>query len=366
MNIFGMNHKLQTVAGTPSFYSLVSDSYLNHYHIITHPATCLLMASPEQIGFSCYQAMKAPTTAALRKLMSADSERLHRVDILTILRGGLNYPIEECCHECGIKVPNINFLSCERVITDGMIMGLDIKYEKIHTEPHCTLMIGDIIASGDTFRLCLDYVIKQFRTNGHDIRKIVFFTIGGTKAITMLEDFTTRLRQVWPTFEGFECVFYEGVFSVYEDKGVTGVNIPNIDFGWTNGTIAPEFRHYIFNYTHAPALLEKCIIYDGGARRYELDVHREEVTGYWKDLLKVSADMNMEEFLAEKIGHGHVTYEEWIALNNYEPTLDLKDLYDEEQAYMNQLRRRSLTNICKTRLAQLEEFFSNLSIEKAF
>ena len=59
----------------------------------------------------------------------------------------------------------------------------------------------------------------------------MFFTIGGTKAISIMEAFTREIRTFWPGFEGFYCVFYEGVFTVYEDKGVTGVNVPYIDFG---------------------------------------------------------------------------------------------------------------------------------------
>ena len=110
-----------------------------------------------------------------------------------------------------------------------MITGLDIKYEKLHIAKDITLMIGDIIASGDTLRLCLSQVVDRFRRRGGSLRRIVFFTVGGTKAIPLMERFTQEIRQYFPAFEGFCCVFYEGIFTVYEDKGVTGINIPDID-----------------------------------------------------------------------------------------------------------------------------------------
>ena len=31
-----------------------------------------------------------------------------------------------------------------------------------------------------------------------------------------------QIRSYFPQFEGFECFFYEGVFTVYEDPGATG------------------------------------------------------------------------------------------------------------------------------------------------
>jgi len=337
------------------FYSLASDSFLNKYHIVTDPGTCRLMASPEVVGFESYLSMLPPTVKALSILKERDSRALGRANILTILRGGLNYPIEESCHRCGIMVPDISFVSCERIIRDGVITGLDVKYEQIHTEPDCTLIIGDIIASGQTLSLCLKHVIERYKTAGHNIRKIIFFTIGGTKAISLMEGLTAEMRTYWPSFEGFECVFYEGIFTVYEDKGVTGVNIPDIDFGWKGGIVSPEFRRYVLEYSYAPALLEKCIIYDGGARRYQIGIHAEEVEGYWKDLLSVADKADYPAFIAEKTGYGKASYEEWLELSHYLPSEGLRAIYDREQAYTADLKTKSLRSICEARLEQIRQ-----------
>ena len=148
-------------------------------------------------------------------------------------------------------------------------------------------------------------------------------------------------------------MFFEGASTVYEDKGVTGVNIPMIDFGWKGGCISPEFREYILDYEYAPALLEKCIIYDGGARRYEIGDHFEEVIGYWEDLRKAAPAADYDAFLAEKVGYSHATYPEWLEICGYSADWNLEPLYNKEQKYLSDLRKHSLVEICETRLQQL-------------
>lgn len=79
-------------------------------------------------------------------------------NILSILRGALNYPLEESCYREHIRVHDISFLSSERVFENEEIAGLEIKYSKLTMVPDSTLMIGDIIASGETLIHCLRYV----------------------------------------------------------------------------------------------------------------------------------------------------------------------------------------------------------------
>ena len=278
-------------------YVLHAPEFSNKYYILSNPHTCRLMAYPEVTGFSSYLATLPSTEAAMRYLFPEGGD----VDILTILRGGLNYPIEQACHTCGIRVRDIHFLSCERIIEDKVITGLEIKYEKVFPAEARTLAIGDIIATGDTFRLCLKTIAEMFRERGGSIRRMIIFTIGGTRAIDLIEEMTTWMRGLFPGFEGFDCFFYEGIFTVYEDKGVTGINVPNIDFGWKGGIVSPGFRSFVME--NPETLLEKCIIYDGGARRYEIPLHFHEVLEYWEDMLHVAPKVDTHAFIAEKLGY---------------------------------------------------------------
>ncbi len=148
---------------------------------------------------------------------------------------------------------------------------------------------------------CLRYVTDFYRERGTKLRNIIIFTIGGTRGIDILENLTKEIREFWPEFEGFITVFYEGIFSTYQDKGVSGINLPDVDFYWKGGIVAPEFRRETLSM--CIPLFEKCIIYDGGARRYEIHEHVEEVLEFWEGILERADKIDFKELLDEKLGY---------------------------------------------------------------
>ena len=333
-------------------YELHSGQLVNRYFILSSEGTRRLMAFPEVVGFDTYRCMLSPTVAALQHLFPSGGEE---VDILTILRGGLNYPVEEACFQSGIRVSDIHFVSCERIIEDHVITGLEIKYEKLRVTKNRTLIIGDIIATGDTLRLCLDQVADRFRRRGGSIRKIIFFTIGGTRAIELMERKTEELRRIFPEFEGFECFFYEGIFTVYETTGVTGINVPDIDFGWKGGVVAPEFRRFVLD--HPYSILEKCIIYDGGARRYEIPVHFREVLEYWEGIWSRADRIEPGKLVGEKLGFEEpLSFEQWLAMNRFEDVKDegLSALWADETEFLRNAPALSLESIAMQRIQAIK------------
>ena len=279
-----------------SLYRLDAPQVTNQYFIVSHADSQRLLMHPEEVGFQTYLDTLPATVEAMKAIKEMPLAP-PSLDILTILRGGLNYPVEEACHKAGIQVNNMNFLSCERIIENKQILGLQIKYQKYNIVDNGTILIGDIVATGDTLRECFEYVIDKYRKRGAKLRRIIFFTIGGTRAFDLMESFTERLRKEWPDFEGFTCFFYEGIFSVYKDKGVTGVNVPNIDFYWHDSVLAPEYRHAVLQQDNV--LFEKCIIYDGGARRYEIPLHFSEVMEYWEGIRERAERIDLKALLEE-------------------------------------------------------------------
>ena len=332
-----------------SIYELQESGLSNHYFILSNPGTRHLMAFPEVVGYDSYLSMLPATVAALRHQFSLGKGG--DVDILTILRGGLNYPVEEACHRSGIRVRDIHFVSCERIIENHIITGLEIKYEKLRVKKDCTLVIGDIIATGDTLRLCLEQVIDRFRRRGGSIRRIVFFTIGGTRAIELMEEKTEEIRKIFPGFEGFDCFFYEGIFTVYTDQGATGINVPDIDFGWKGGVVSPEFRRYVLD--HPYSLLEKCIIYDGGARRYEIPVHFHEALEYWEGVWGRADRIDPVKLVGEKLGYDKpLKFGEWLRVNHFHDLMDesLKTLWADETALLENAAALSIEKIAMQRI----------------
>ena len=333
-------------------YRLAGGSFANSYYIISHEGTRHLMASPEVIGYDSYLAMCGATGDMLGWLRQQKATG-DSADIMTILRGGLNYPLEECCYRNGIRINNMDFISCERVIRNNQITGLDIRYTKLSAPKEITLMIGDIIASGETLARCIRYIIAEFKRLGGSIRRMIFFTIGGTRAIELFEELTPEFRFHWPEFEGITCIFYEGIFSAYKDKGVTGISWPQIDFFWKDGVISPEFRRYVLS--DDDALFEKCIIYDGGARRYEIPDHYHEVTEYWEKIKTVADEFKFKDFLDEKLGYPTpVSHEKWLKLNHYQKldSNEMAELYTFEREFASRSEDLSIRQIADRRLRE--------------
>ena len=336
-----------------SIYELHSPQFHNKYFILSGEGTRRLMAFPETVGFDNYLSLLPETVAALRHLFPSGWGG--DLDILTILRGGLNYPLEEACHRAGIRVRDMDFLSCERIIKDNVITGLEIKYDKLRIGKDRTLAIGDIIATGDTMKMCLERVVEYFHERGGSLRKIIFFTIGGTRAVTIMEDLTPRIKALFPGFEGFECFFYEGMFTVYEEQGVCGINLIDIDFGWKGGVVSPGFRRYVME--HPYSLFERCIIYDGGARRYEIPVHFEEVLGYWEGILERVDSISPIALTAEKLGYeGPLDYAAWLEATCFTelPSDGLQELWKMEQDFCRNAAKLNLREIITTRIKEIK------------
>ena len=341
-------------------YRLVGGNFLNEYFIVSEAETRKLMNHPEVVGYEVYTSLLNATSQMLYYLK--EQRKITSANILSILRGALNYPLEESCYREHIRVHDISFLSSERVFNEaGDMTGLAIKYSKLTMVPNSTLMIGDIIASGETLVQSLRYVTDYYRSQGAKLRNIVLLTIGGTHGIELLEKLTKEIREYWPDFEGFITIYYEGIFSCYEpgDTGVSGINRALIDFYWKGGIIAPAFRRQTLSMRDP--LFEKCTIYDGGARRYEIHEHIEEVLEFWNGILARADIIDKQALLEEKLGHKlPISYDDWVRESHYE-MLDEREtrwLYQQEKGFVESLKEISLEQIA---LQRIEEFTATLS-----
>lgn len=332
-------------------YRLDGGNYVNEYYITSEAETRKLLNTPEVVGYEVYNCLIPSTCQMLYYLK--EQKKVTTANILSILRGALNYPLEEACYKEHIRVHDISFLSSERVFAEDEMTGLEIKYSKLTMVPDSTLMIGDIIASGETLIHCLRYVTDFYREHGTKLRNIIIFTIGGTKGIDILENLTKEIREFWPEFEGFITVFYEGIFATYQDKGVSGINLPDVDFYWKGGIVAPEFRRETLSM--CSPLFEKCIIYDGGARRYEIHEHVEEVLEFWKEMLARADKIDFKALLDEKLGYATpISFEDWVKANHYEKISSSvnKWLYKQEQGYIQSMQDVTLKEIAEERIEQ--------------
>ena len=194
-----------------------------------------------------------------------------------------------------------------------------------------------------------------YRDHGAKLRNIIFFTIGGSQGLEVLEQLTAEIRKYWPDFEGFITIFYEGIFNCYEpgDMGVSGINRALIDFYWKGGIVSPEFRRQTLS--RRDPLFEKCTIYDGGARRYEVKEHIDEVLEFWNGILDRSDRIDKQALLEEKLGHSvSISYSDWLQDTHYGllPEKTTLWLYRQEKGYIEGIKDTSLKEIAGTRISE--------------
>jgi hypothetical protein len=133
----------------------------------------------------------------------------------------------------------------------------------------------------------------------------------------------------------------------------SGINLPDVDFYWKGGIVAPEFRRETLSM--CSPLFEKCIIYDGGARRYEIHEHVEEVLEFWEGIKERADKIDFKELLDEKLGYPTpISYEDWIKANHYQKVrpADAKWLYRQELGYIESMKDITLKELAEQRIGE--------------
>ena len=103
-------------------YRLEGENYVNEYYVTSEAETRKLLNTPEIVGYEVYNCLIPSTSQMLYYLK--EQKKVTTANILSILRGALNYPLEESCYREHIRVHDISFLSSERVFVEEEIAGL--------------------------------------------------------------------------------------------------------------------------------------------------------------------------------------------------------------------------------------------------
>ena len=115
--------------------------------------------------------------------------------------------------------------------------------------------------------------------------------------------------------------------------------------------MAPEFRRYILD--HPYSILEKCIIYDGGARRYEIPVHFHEALEYWEGVWGRADRIDTVKLVGEKLGfYKPISFAEWLDMTHFRDLMDetLKKLWADETELLENAAAISLETIATQRI----------------
>lgn len=274
--------------------------------------------------------------------------------ILYILRGGLNFPIEESCYAANIDVSGISFISSERSMNENTFDKIINNFSKMELADNGTLVIGDIIASGGTILNTINHIIKYYVEHNKRFRKLIIFTVGSKEALNIIKEIDLKIKKIWPDFIGISLIFYEGIFSTYINAGISGLNTPYIDFLYSGSYLAPEYRKKLFE--NPSAIFEKCVIYDGGERRFEPMKHQLMITQYWYKLKEVSVSINASAFINEKLGNQASSFHKWISYSGYGSLTsqeELQSIYEMEMLFLSNLNSDRFSYLCENRYLNL-------------
>lgn len=338
--------------------SILYQLSIDHTYIVSNPDVCELLCQPEIVGHQISELLLQPIVDILG-LFYRNGE-LENVNLMYILRGGLNFPIEEACCRDGICIKGVSFLTSERVFLDNQVSRIESTYRKVIPIDRATVIIGDIVASGETLKNAIKYVEEQYAVKEKEIKRIVVFAIGTINTLKAIEELGAQLKKRWNNFEGVWAVFFEGIFSTYADSGITNCNLQRVDFIMAGGFLSPEYRSSIFS--HPYSAYEKCPIYDGGARRFEQIDHIHSIMGYWRKIMTLPSEITPEALLSEKLGYCFsIGYEDWKQMNHYECINEsvAQELYEKEKTFVEQSRKESLLEIAKERLQVLRDYYMN-------
>lgn len=340
------------VGSTEIYYLEIADSMV---YIVSQKESRNLITHPELMGLDVHNSLLPATADFLSFFQKQD--RLGNINILNILRGGLNFPIEQSCALLQAAQPTVSFVTSERM-TIGENISLQMKYQKLIPITDATIIVGDIIASGSTLRNVIVYMADYYDDCGKMPRNIIVFTIGTFHTLSTIQSLDKFLRQKWPSFEGIIPVFYEGIFNVYDNSGITKLNTVGLDFYLADAFILPQLR---FSYFDQPsAIFEKCVIYDGGDRRFNPTAHMNLICNYWHRLL-LDESYDVATLLLEKYGHdASVSYNEWLVYTGYDRIdfeANLPEIYDKEMKMIEGIDNSSFRLLCKRRISDLLKYF---------
>ena len=103
-------------------------------------------------------------------------------------------------------------------------------------------------------------------------------------------------------------------------------------------------------------MYEKCIIYDGGARRYEIPDHYHEVIEYWEGVLEASRKVDIMDLTQERLGYeAPISYEDWLKVTQFTELGDQSVLYSDERVFLAKAKALNLKDVAITRIEQIKQ-----------
>jgi len=312
--------------------------------IISTPFTRKILNRPEICGFEYVDFLRKGLSTFFR----SDFGRKYfagldgsKVSVLHFLRGGLNFGILELLYKCfGFSKVNASFMTSQRVNKGAHWKIKHDQYRKFACENGSTVMAADIIATGTTLKNgldCMKVPLKQF----------VFLTIGTVSAEKLLLE---RFRK-----RNSAAVFYiEGRFALVEKNGEYPFSIRGTDLVKKGALLPPEFERGL----DISSILERCEVYDVGARAFNWKKHFNDVFNYWRELSK--SGLTVYELYNQRWPFRYRNFSEYSKTKKKVwPDIQtgmLRKLYEEETRRREQAKKIDSKRFFRERLNKLKKW----------
>jgi hypothetical protein len=349
---------MRRLSGSSGTYRLSASNHIEAFVLHTPPGSTTICDS-RLVGGVYQDGLQDAVQQAIAAAASGD--RRFSLDLeeaptaaLYVLRGGLNFATHRAMERITGRSCEVSFVTSERAVVDGASVVREDSYRKYSLAPKSVLVIGDIAASGRTICNTLAHLVRD-QPEETLPRRIVLVVIG-------TESFLARLERFMLTAEGallgrtgcrVTVLFLEGAFAVYSGSPELQGHLAHTDFFRAGGQLAPGA--WVSAFESPPALLERCVIYDGGARGFEPRRHLESLVQYWREL--ISLFRGRPELprlhLAVKAGLGTPWWDQ-VPSQWDVPETEIHAVYDALQA-VRSIDPDAITAQCSIHLRRTEE-----------
>lgn len=243
---------------------------------------------PEVLGCEFTRELKKAITLALRFFPSKEAIRSldpQTISVIHFLRSGLNFGLRDALYDAfGFNTHLSSFLTSQRARNQfGRWYIKDDQYRKIEIPQDANLFIGEIVATGTTVENGFNIIFHLAKNLGKPVRNIFFFAIGCHKIEKALRKYDQLFRSVFRGYRKTYLIYLEGKFHLADSKTNARIKFQGTDLMRFPGLLTPEFELSQFQNVAYP--LERCVIYDGGSRAFNVSIYLEDLNSYWGQLL---------------------------------------------------------------------------------
>jgi uracil phosphoribosyltransferase len=290
---------------TGSMFEIVPAGPTIRRLIVSTPESRRICNDPLLVGVAYTDQLMEACTVALRLLRETATFDLVEEDavVLHILRGGLNFGLRQALAKaCGWNRHASAFISAQRARNSdnpGDWYISENVYRKVNLPRNATIVFGDVVATGTSLLYALRQMLDVVEAQQTQVRSILFFCIGSSRAEEILSEIDSICRERFPGYQGATVLYFEGRFCVAGPENRQSIMVSDTDLLRTQSLLTPEFVDSQYDAPTYP--IERCTIYDAGSRAYWLPEYYQDLHDYWDQTSALAvAGMTFKQLLAAR------------------------------------------------------------------